>query len=270
PDWLAGDAIEDIEHSLFGWLRHRFDSAAVHRDVGENRRAGNVHVPDAVVDELVVPFACSCLQVDRNEALAEQAAAGAMASVVVASRHLNRQVRQPEIFVNGDLPPYARIPGVDPRVLFPCVVAELAELRDGVEDPEALAGPDIEAADVPFHVLKTLRVRSGPARGADDDDVPGHHGRRMQSDLAVHRIDDLVVVELQIDDAAAAEVRLGDARFRVQRDEAVAWRHVQHALFAAIGPVRQAAARQLPRRRGAAWPFLLAVHPDLFTGCRIQ
>ena len=68
------------------------------------------------------------------------------------------------------------------------------------------------------------------------------------ADLAVHRIDDLIIVELQIDDAIAAEVRRGDARFRIQRDEAVAGRHVQDALVPTVGPVRQAPTRQLPRR----------------------
>ena len=156
----------------------------------------------------------------------------------------------------------------DPRVFFPRVVAELAQLRDGVEDPEPLAGLDVESADVALHVLKALRVRAGLAGGADDHDVVGDHRRGMQPDLAVHRIDDLVVVQLQVDNAVAAEARRGHARLGIERDETIAGRHVQDALLAAVGPVGETAARQLARRRRAARAFLLAVHPELLAGCR--
>ena len=163
PDRLPGHAVEHVQDALLRRLRDGFDRAAVDGDVRENRRAGNVHVPDAVVHELVVPLPLAGLEIDGDEALAEQAVAGAMAAVVVAGRHLDRQIRQAELFVDRYLPPDAGVAGVDPRVLFPGVVAEFALLRDRVEDPEPLAGPDVEAADVPFHVLKALRVRAGPA-----------------------------------------------------------------------------------------------------------
>src|SRR5207248_6848845 len=49
----------------------------------------------------------------------------------------------------------------------------------------------------------------------------------------------------------------------IERDEAIAGRHVQHSLVAlAVGPVRDAASRQLARRDRGAVAFTVAVRPD--------
>ena len=48
-------------------------------------------------------------------------------------------------------------------------------------------------------------------RGADDDDVPGDDGRAVPGDLAGDRIELLIGVLLQIDDAVVAEVCAADA-----------------------------------------------------------
>ena len=69
-------AIEDVEPALLGRLRDGLDLSAVDRDVGEDRRARNVPVPDVVVDELVVPVALAGLQVQRDEAVGEQLSPG--------------------------------------------------------------------------------------------------------------------------------------------------------------------------------------------------
>ena len=57
PDGLTGDAVEDIEPALLRRLRDGLDRASVDGDVGEDRRARDVEVPDAVMHELIVPFA---------------------------------------------------------------------------------------------------------------------------------------------------------------------------------------------------------------------
>ena len=87
---------------------------------------GNVHVPDAVVHQLEVPLALAGLQVERDQALAEQTVARPMAAVVVAGRQLDRQITMPELFVDRHLRPDAGIAGVRPRILQPGVVAEFA------------------------------------------------------------------------------------------------------------------------------------------------
>ena len=271
PDRLPGDAIEHVQHALLRRLRDGFHRAAVDRDVGENRRAGNVHVPDAVVDELVVPLPFAGLQIDGDEALAEQTVPRAMAAVVVAGRHLDRQIRQAELFVDRYLPPDAGVPGVDPRVLFPGVVAEFAQLRDRVEDPEPLAGPDVEPADV---TLSRSESSSGSRRSCPA--APTMTTFLATIGVACRPISpfigsiDLIVLQLQIHDAAGAEA--GDRRpgLRVQRDQAIARRHVENALLAAVGPVGEAAARQLPRRGGAARALPARCASTTARRCRIE
>src|SRR6185295_2333215 len=136
--------------------------------VDEDRRARQIVIPDAVVDELVMPLPLAGLQVDGDEALAEEPAARAMAAVIVAGRHFDRQVGQTELFIDGDLRPHAGVAGVRPRVALPRVVAEFARQRDGVEDPEPFAGAHVEAAYVAFLVAAALRVPARLVRGADD------------------------------------------------------------------------------------------------------
>ena len=64
--------------------------------------------------------------------------------------------------------------------------------------------------------------------------------------------------------------RHAHAGLRVQRDELIARRDVEDPFLFAVGPVREAAPRQLARRCGAARAFALAVHPQLFAGFGIE
>src|SRR6185436_982336 len=58
---------------------------------------------------------------------------------------------------------------------------------------------------------------------------------------------------------------------RVERDQAVAGGDVEDALVAlAVGPVRDAAARQLPRRNRGAVALAVAVRPDQLTGAAVE
>ena len=189
PHRLAGLAIEHEHEALLGRLRDRRDLLAVDGDVDQDRRARDVVVPDRMVDELEVPDALAGLQIDGDEALGEQVVAGPMAAEVVAGRDLDRQVRDAELLVDGDLRPHAGVAGVLPRLLEPRVVAELAGLRNGVEDPQPLAGARVVAADVALGVLHAARRRAGAMRGADDDDVLGDDRRAVPGDLALDRID---------------------------------------------------------------------------------
>ena len=73
--------------------------------------------------------------------------------------------------------------------------------------------------------------------------------------------------DLHVDDAVGAEAGDRHAGLRVQRDQAVAGRDVDDAVVTlAVGPVREAAARELARRVDGARAFLLGVHPDQLAG----
>ena len=223
-----------------------------------------------MVHQLVMPDSLTSLQFDRDDALAEEIVAGAIAAVVVARGHLDRQVRHPEIFIDRDLRPHAGITRVRGGLVLPCVGAKLAGPRDGMEGPEPLAGPHVEAADVPFHVPHALRVGARGVRGAHDHDVSGDHRRGMETHLSRDEIDLLIEVALQVDDAVLTEG--GDARAGsgVEGDEPVTGRDVQNPLLLAVAPVREAASGQLSGRGGAARAFILAVHPEQLARCSVE
>ncbi len=250
PQRLSRHAIEDVHERLLGRLRDRLDDFSVSPDVDEDRRARNVVIPDAVVHELVVPLALAGLQIDGDEAFGEQVVAGPIGAEVIAGRALDRQIRDLQLGVDADLSPRAGVAGVRPRVFQPRLVAELAGLRNRVEDPQALAGAHVESADVALHVRLAGRHAARSVRGADDDDVAGDRRRGVKPDLARHRIDLLIVVLFQVDDAVNAEARNAHAGLRVQRDELIARRDVEDPFLFAVGPVREAAPRQLAWRRG--------------------
>src|SRR5712691_2563907 len=97
----------------------------------------------------------------------------------------------------------------------------------------------------------------------------------MHPDFAGLQIDRLALAfdgaDLQIDDAVLAERRDERAVLRVELDEPVAGRHINDAVVAfAVGPVRHAAARELPRRDRRAPPFAKAVRPDHLAGLPVE
>src|SRR6185436_14315715 len=71
--------------------------------------------------------------------------------------------------------------------------------------------------------------------------------------------------------AALAERRNHRAGLGVERDQAVAGRHIEDALVAlAVGPVGDAAARELARRDRGAVALAVAVRPDQFPGPAVE
>ena len=226
-------------------------------------------VPDPVMHELVVPLALPRLDIEREQRFREQRRLGraffiaaAMATVIVAGRQLDGHVDDAELFVGAHLRPDAGVTGVGRRIRIPRVVAGFALHRDGVENPDALAGTDIEAANEALDVGLALRCAAFAMRGANHDHVLGDDRRGMQADLRGREVEAfLIEAGLQVDDAVGAEVLHRQAGLGVERNHLVARRDVDDALVLAVGPVREAAARQLARRGFTALAFLDAVHP---------
>src|SRR6185295_15367067 len=99
--------------------------------------------------------------------------------------------------------------------------------------------------------------------------------RRMQTDLAALEIDLLAFADeralLHVDDAVLAEAGHRDAGLRVERHETIAGGHVDDALVAfAVGPVREAAAGELPRCVHRARALALRMHPDQLTRLAVE
>ena len=117
-------------------------------------------VPDAVVHELVVPLALAGLQIDARPGSRRTGCCpddGRRSSRRSAARPADRRGRAPRRRVICVHTPV--LPVYGPRVVLPRVVAELARPRNRVEDPQPLAGPHVEAADVALHVGLALRAR---------------------------------------------------------------------------------------------------------------
>ena len=134
----------------------------------------------------------------------------------------------PEIRIHADLSPDAGVAVALGGLFLPGVVAELAGTGNRVEDPQTLAGSDVESAHVAFDVVFDFRRAGCPVRGADDHHIAGHHGRRVQPDFAGFEIDHLIVIELQIDDAVLPEARNRNAGLGVERDQPIARRDVEN------------------------------------------
>ena len=95
-----------------------------------------------------------------------------------------------------------------------------------MKDPEPLAGAHVEPADEAFYVGLALRDAAGPMRCSHNDDIIGHHWRRVQADFSGHQVDFLIVVQLQIDDAIVAEAWHQIPGLGIQSHQPVAGRHV--------------------------------------------
>ena len=205
PHRFSVRTIEHVQPTLLGRLHHRLDLTSIHGEVREDRRARDIHVPDAVMNELVVPLALTGFQIERDEALAEQTIPRTMTAVVIAGRQLHRKKHGVRLFVDRHLRPDAGVPRIRPRIFFPRVVAEFTGLRNRVEDPQTLSRACVVAADETLFVNLALRSAARQMRGADDDDVLRDDRRRVESHFSGDRIDLLIVVHLQIDDAVRAK-----------------------------------------------------------------
>src|SRR5882724_1519942 len=198
PDRFSGDAIEDVEESLFRWLRDGFNGFAVDRDIRKDRRGRNVHIPERMMHQLEMPFALAGFQVDADQRFAEEIVAGAMAAVKIAGWGFDRQIDKAELFVDGNLRPDAGVAGVFGGALFPGVVAKFAFLGDGVKNPEALAGTDVEAANVSFIVAHAAWRHAFAKCGADYDGVARGNGSRLNADFAGREVGENILVVVQL------------------------------------------------------------------------
>src|SRR5207248_8356963 len=108
------------------------------------------------------------------------------------------QIDEAELFVDGNLRPYASVAGVFGGALFPCVVAELAFFRDGVKNPETLAGTDVEAPNVSFIVAHAAWRHAFAKCGADYDGVARDNGSRLNADFAGREVGENILIVVQL------------------------------------------------------------------------
>ena len=90
-----------------------------------------------------------------------------------------------------------------------------------MEDPLALAGVRVEPPDVSLVVLHRLGRPTRQMGGPDDDGVASDDGRGVESDLASDRVEVLIHVLLEVDDAIGAEARYPPPGGGVKGDELI-------------------------------------------------
>src|SRR5438067_1242921 len=155
--------------------------------------------------ELEVPLALAGFQIDAHQAFRKQVVARTMAAIEIRGRRFDRQVDEPEVFVHADLAPDAGVAVLRPRSVLPRLAPELSGTRNGVELPELFAAAHVEGAHEPLGVVVRLDCAAFPERGADNRDIAGDRGRRVDADLPGLEIDLLLVAvngaDLQIDEA---------------------------------------------------------------------
>ncbi len=111
---------------------------------------------------------------------------------------------------------------------------------------------------------------AGRVGGANNDHVLGHTGRGVQADIVVELAELLIVVQLQVEHALVAEVRIAPTRLGVQRHQLIADGDIEDAFLGPVGPIGHAVAGQLAR--GLLGPRALfdPVHPQKLAGGGVQ
>ena len=108
PDRLAGRRDRARRPIPASSSRDDLARLPVDRDVEEVRRHRRVVVPDVVMHHLEVPLPLAGLHVDRDDAVAEQVVARAIAAVLVASGHADGDVDESEVRIRRSTSPTRR------------------------------------------------------------------------------------------------------------------------------------------------------------------
>src|ERR1019366_8265026 len=114
----------------------------------QQRRRGEVAVPDIVADSLEVPDTLAGIGMERQQGIGEEVVARAVGAVEIAGGGSGGDVEDSALRVDRHAGPVVGGAGVGPGILGPGVVAVLAGMRNGVETPAQLAGANIEGANV--------------------------------------------------------------------------------------------------------------------------
>ena len=220
------------------------------------------------MDGLKMPLPLARARVQAQDGLREQVGSGAPSAPVVAARRARRHVEQPALFVQRHQAPHVRMTGDAPRLVLPGVGPErVVRLRDGEEDPAALARARIECLHRPGRVVLALdTVRDSTAD--DHQVVVDHRGRGLVVLFGRH----FSPVPLGEQDAAVVpEARDQLAGGGIDRVEAGAAVEKQVQLVP-VAPERQAPLVKTSRARAAGRVFVdpRIVDPLLVPGVGVE
>src|SRR5260221_14695700 len=100
-----------------------------------------------------MPVGIASPQTSSHKAMGTRFVPRSSAAIVVRGGRFHRQGHQPEVFVDRDLIPDARVAIYGPRAVFPGLLAQLAGPRDGVKIPKFFPRPYIEGANPALGVV---------------------------------------------------------------------------------------------------------------------
>src|ERR1051326_1179103 len=95
-----------------------------------------------------MPEAFAGAEIERQNAIAVQTRALAVAAIHIVSRRTQREIADSALFVDGDFAPGVDTADVRPGILGPRIVAELARTGNGVERPDELAADHVVGAQI--------------------------------------------------------------------------------------------------------------------------
>src|SRR5665213_2714821 len=115
----------------------------------EKFRSGRIIViPDVVVNHLEVPKTFAGAGVQREQAVAEQIGPRAVGPVKVVFGASRRHINDPASLVQRKFAPTISAANGLPCVLRPCVISELARMRDGMKTPDQLTRAYVIGANI--------------------------------------------------------------------------------------------------------------------------
>ena len=216
--------------------------------------------------ELEVPDPLAGLGVQADQRVREQVVAGAVPAVVVGHRRADRQVDRAELRVGAHVRPDVRPAGPFPRLVAPGLVAELARLRNRVEDPLHLAGAHVVAADVSWRRLLTAGAFRD--RRADHDRVAGHE--RCRADRVLARVDDAAEPPREVDPPVPPEFGVRLAGLRIDGDQPGPPPGVEQAGLLAVRPPGEPPRQEAVHGGAAVQVEAGVVAPERLAGRRLD
>ncbi|MCG3164009.1 MAG: hypothetical protein JMDDDDMK_05475 [Acidobacteria bacterium] len=247
-------------------MRDGFDLFALDRDVAEHGRGGQVVIPQPVMRCLKMPDALAGSGVQADDAFSKQVIAKAVAAVPVVGRRAGRQVDVAQLFIQRHRRPDVGVAGVLPRLILPGLRAELACLRDGVEDPDGFARAGVEC----LHVAARRFLIGRPVgdRRADNYHIAINH--RRGSDGVIARINCQRDGFGEIDPALLAEVRDRLPRPGVERDQIGVARAQEDSFLFTVRPVSHAAMQKAVVGRASGFEAAGVIAPERPAGLRVE
>jgi len=163
---MAAVPVQHIDQSVFGGLNEGVYHLALMSDGDQVGGAGDVAVPELMMDGLKIPFHFPRLRVQGDDTVGEEVDAGPVSAVEVGGGGAGAEIDEASLFIYRHSTPVIGRSDLFIRVFWPGIIAEFSRLRHGVEGPQQLAGDHVESPDMPGGGVAGFAYA-----GSDDEDI---------------------------------------------------------------------------------------------------